>query len=219
MTQFIYYCTLVPAILIAITCHEYAHARVALWFGDDTAARQGRVSLNPLAHLDPWGTIMIVLVGFGWGKPVPVDVRRLRHPRANAYVSAAGPLTNFFLAVVASLLFRVYATAIAPSATQEIAFTLIAFCIAIFVQINLALCFFNLIPLFPLDGSHVLGSLLPATLARRVQAMNYRYGAPILLTIVLLGYVTHVPLFSLVLGPPIRFCLGLLLGDIGHVVR
>src|SRR3989338_1280867 len=100
------YLVLVPSLLVAITVHEFAHAWVAYRNGDPTAARLGRLSLNPLVHLDPLGTLGIVLVGFGWGKPVPVDRSLLRHPRADLWVSAAGPLMNLTLAFLAGTLVR-----------------------------------------------------------------------------------------------------------------
>ena len=202
-----YYLILVPALLLAITCHECAHAAVARLCGDPTAQRMGRLTLNPLAHLDPLGTLMIFLIGFGWGKPVPVDVSRLRHPRADAIVSAAGPLTNLLLAYIASRLLHVAAPADAGSSYNFLTLLLL-----VMVELNLALCFFNLIPLFPLDGSHVLERLLPGDLGARVAALNHRYGAWLLLGLILAGRFTSFDLFATALGPPIRFFRTLWLG-------
>ncbi len=99
----VYYLLLIPTILTAITCHEFAHAWVALKFGDRTAADRGRVSLNPLAHLDPLGTLALLVVGFGWGKPVPVNPNAFRSRWAELWVSAAGPGTNLLLAFLGGL--------------------------------------------------------------------------------------------------------------------
>ena len=103
----VYYLTFIPAIVVAITGHEFAHARVALLFGDPTAQQEGRVSLNPLVHLDPIGLLGIIFIGFGWGKPVPVNPRLLRHPKADLLVSAAGPGANLLLALLAGLVVRI----------------------------------------------------------------------------------------------------------------
>ena len=202
-----YYLILVPALLLAITCHECAHAGVARLCGDPTAQRMGRLTLNPLAHLDPLGTLMIFLIGFGWGKPVPVDVSRLRHPRADALVSAAGPLTNLLLAYLASRLLR--ATAPAGEGIGSSFFTLM---LVVMVELNLALCFFNLIPLFPLDGSHVLEQVLPRDLGARVAFFNHRYGSLLLLGLILAGRFTRFDLFTTLLSPPISFFRTLWLG-------
>ena len=199
-----YYLILVPVLLLAITCHECAHAAVARLCGDPTAQERGRLTLNPLAHLDPMGTLLIFLVGFGWGKPVPVNLARLRHPRADALVSAAGPLTNLLLAYLASRLLHVY------QAQQP--HVVVALALVVMVQLNLGLCFFNLIPLFPLDGSHVLEQLLPGPLAARIVPFNRRYGSLLLLGLVLAGRFTSFDLFSRLLTPPITFFAKLWLG-------
>jgi len=165
---------LAPSIIL----HEVSHGLVALWFGDDTAKRAGRLTLNPLAHIDPFGTvvlpIMMALVGgapFGYAKPVPVNPRQLRHPRnEGVLVSLAGPATNIILAVLAALVFR------AVASTLELAFVAHAIRTGHLVSglpgwheflldfgiINVVLATFNLIPLPPLDGSSVIERFLPA---------------------------------------------------------
>ncbi len=205
-----YFLILVPALLLAITCHEFAHAAIARVFGDRTAQEQGRLTLNPLAHLDPLGTVMIFLVGFGWGKPVPVNLSRLRHPRADAFVSAAGPLTNLLLAYLAAQLFLAH-RAHQPTGVLR-SNDWLALWLAVMMQLNLGLCFFNLIPLFPLDGSHVLPQLLPGDLGARVAAWNHRYGSLILLAGILLGRFTKLDFFAAFLNPPITFFSRLWLG-------
>lgn len=206
----LYYLTFIPSIVLAITFHEFAHARMALAFGDSTAAEQGRVTLNPLAHLDPIGTLGILFAGFGWGRPVPVNVNRLTHPRANLLVSAAGPGANLLLAVVMGFLVRspavltgLHLLGMAPGA---------ALFVYVFVHLNLMLAFFNCLPLGPLDGAHVLESLLPSGQAARFHGLNRRYGSLALLALILSGYVMPVSPLALLLGAPIHFVSSLLLG-------
>ena len=207
MQGFYYYLILAPVLILAITCHECAHAAVARLCGDPTAQEHGRLTLNPLAHLDPMGTLLIFLVGFGWGKPVPVNPLRLRYRRADALISLAGPLTNLSLAYLASrlLLMRHAAAPQGPATLWEML-------LLVAVQLNLGLCFFNLIPIFPLDGSHVLEQLLPGDVGGRVMRFNRRYGSLILLALILSARFTHFDPLAAVLEPPIRFFLQRWLG-------
>jgi Zn-dependent protease len=151
---------LLPLLLLSLTVHEFAHARVALAFGDPTAYRAGRVTMNPLKHLDPVGTLLILFVGFGWAKPVPVNPFLLRPRRlGDIMVSLAGPLSNLTLAIIFGAVLKIWMAAGWPFDTNitEVIF------IALFLSmwINLALCTFNLVPLFPLDGHHILREMLP----------------------------------------------------------
>jgi Zn-dependent protease len=209
MNPMLYYTALLPSMLAAITFHEYAHARVALHFGDPTAKLLGRVSLNPLAHLDPLGTLGFLLVGFGWGKPVPVDRSRLRFPRADFFVSAAGPFTNFVLAFLAAQLFRTPALwdwlGAKGWAGQA---QLLA---AMFLNINLALGLFNLLPLFPLDGAHVVENLLPGAVAPRFERLNRSYGPILLMILIAGGMILPVSPIHLLIGPPLQFLKDLFL--------
>jgi len=192
------------AFLTALTVHEYAHARAALAQGDDTALRAGRVSLNPIDHLDPLGTIMFVfmmLSGFGiaWGKPVPVNPMRFKSPRwGNLKVSLWGPFSNVLFACVLSILLRVM--------VQQGIFMSYKPLVETCVLLNLMLAIFNLIPIPPLDGSHILSSLLPYDQARRYDYFMGRYGM-----IILIGLLLSRVLGSII-WPPVVILFKLLTG-------
>lgn len=199
-------------LLTAFPVHEFAHAWAANWFGDDTPRFNGRLTLNPLAHLDPMGSLLLLVAGFGWAKPVPVNPYTLsRHSRlAMMWVSLAGPLSNLLLAVLAAIPFRLgllslYDTEpifrILPSASQLA---------LIFIQINLLLMLFNLIPLAPLDGEKVAEFLFPPNLARVWDTIR-PYGPMILMLVAFIGPGIGLPVLSWIIGPPMRFLLQLLL--------
>lgn len=155
----------IPGVLVAITFHEYAHAFAADKLGDDTARTQGRLSLNPLAHLDPIGVIMLIFAHIGWGKPVQINpnnfTRKMSVTTAEAIVSIAGPIMNFILAILFTIIFyllQIFAYDFALTVqTGEIIMTMIQYAIVV----NIGLGVFNLIPLPPLDGSKVLMAFLP----------------------------------------------------------
>ena len=182
-----------PPLLFSLTLHEYAHARVALAFGDRTAYLMGRVSLNPLRHLDFLGTMMLIFSGLiGWAKPVPVNPLNLEPRRlGDIMVSAAGLLANLVLAGVCALLFQVWMKLPLPAASAgaQSGLALVGFVLMFTAQVNLALCFFNVIPLYPLDGHHILRELLPADKQGDFMQWQVRTGPWVLL--------------SLVLGPPL----------------
>lgn len=155
----------VPGVLIAITFHEFAHAFVADRLGDDTARREGRLSLNPFDHLDPIGTVLLLFAGFGWGKPVHVNprnyTRKMSMEKGEAIVSIAGPVMNFLLAIIFAIIYygiyKFASTSFLVSTMGEIVMSLIS----VTVSINVGLGLFNLIPLPPLDGSKVIMPFLP----------------------------------------------------------
>ncbi len=163
-----------PGLLFSLTIHEYAHARMALAFGDPTALYMGRVTLNPLRHLDPIGTLMIFLVRFGWAKPVPVNPHNL-HPRkaGNIAVSLAGPGSNLLFALVLAAVFRILLVkGVLSGDTGEFAMLVILRTLGI----NLVLFLFNLIPLFPLDGHHIVRELLPGHQQGAFMTWQMHYG-------------------------------------------
>ena len=157
--------TAIPGILIAITFHEYAHAFVADKLGDDTPRRQGRLTLNPLKHIDIYGMILLLFVGFGWGKPVEINPNNFKRTisikKGNALVSLAGPIMNFLLAIIFSIILALYLRfGFIFAVTNPVGNTL-ALIIRYIISINIGLGVFNLIPLPPLDGSKILVALLP----------------------------------------------------------
>jgi Zn-dependent protease len=174
-----------PALLVAVTVHELAHALVADRLGDPTARRLGRITLNPLPHIDPIGALCLVLAGFGWAKPVPVDARNFRHPvRDMFWVAVAGPIANVVAAFAAIVLYL----ALRPSGLLP--GPVLTALGAVFV-LNLALGIFNLIPLPPLDGGHFLPYLLPAGAAGLLRILE-RYGMLILLLLVFTGATRRI---------------------------
>ena len=153
-----------PGVLIAITFHEFAHGYAAYKLGDDTAKRQGRLSLNPFAHLDPIGTLMLLVAGFGWGKPVEVDprnyTRKISMEKGEAIVSLAGPLMNIILSMIFSLVYCAIYKFASPTFLISTTGTIIMTIISYTISINVGLGVFNLIPLPPLDGSKIIMPIL-----------------------------------------------------------
>lgn len=181
----------VPAILISLTVHELAHARTALAFGDPTAKYAGRITLNPLAHLDPIGTLCLLFAFFGWAKPVPVNPANL-HPRGlgNFAVSLAGPGSNLCLAVAGGVALKIILEHLGPNGLPQQFFLRAALAMLLaLLLVNISLCLFNLIPLFPLDGSHILQELLPFHLHHRYMYWQHRYGQFVLMAIVFLPQI------------------------------
>ena len=192
--------------MFALSFHEFAHAWMASKCGDNTAARMGRLTLNPMAHLDVMGSLMILFVGFGWAKPVPVDPRNLRDPRKDMMkVAAAGPLSNLLLAMLAGMAWRLL------GGTNFLLDTNFPVLIFYFTQINIALAVFNLIPVSPLDGSQIFSGYLMKTnpeLALKIQS----YGPQVLFGLILFGYVTGFSILWLVMKPFVNFFMLLFIG-------
>lgn len=190
----------IPALLIAIVMHEFAHGIVAYWNGDDTAKLSGRLNVNPVKHFDPIGFLMLAVIGFGWAKPVPIDPRRFRnYKKGMITVSLAGVVCNFLIAFVATGLFALYLFA-TKSAVMNMqagtaayyAFSFFEYLLVYIVLINLTLMAFNLIPVYPLDGFRLVETL--AKPDNRYVAFNYRYGSFLLLGLIVLfnvlGYIS-----------------------------
>src|SRR6266536_4153334 len=177
-----------PALLIAVTVHELAHALVADRLGDPTARRLGRLTLNPLPHIDPLGALAFILAGFGWAKPVPVNAANFHHPvRDMAVVAGSGPLSNFLVAFIALVALRLAAHAgLVISQGEPLARVLLT----VFI-FNVAIGVFNLIPLPPLDGGHFLPYLLPRRLAGALHGFE-RWGMLILLVLVFTGIIQRI---------------------------
>ena len=192
--------------MFALSFHEFAHAWMASKCGDNTAARMGRLTLNPMAHLDVMGSLMILFVGFGWAKPVPVDSRNLGDPRRDMMkVAAAGPLSNLLLAMLAGMAWRLLG---GINFLLDTNFPVLIF---YFTQINIALAVFNLIPVSPLDGSQIFSGYLMKTnpeLALKIQS----YGPQVLFGLILFGYVTGFSILWLVMKPFVNFFMLLFIG-------
>ena len=186
------------ALLIAVTIHEASHAWVADRLGDPTARLMGRITLNPLAHLDPIGTLMLLFFRFGWGKPVPFDPFNLRHPkRDSALISLAGPASNLILASLLSLTLN-----FTP-------ISLLSLLIIPLIMMNITLAIFNLIPIPPLDGSKILYGILPMNWANEYNSFMKDYG--IFLLILLIIPIGGTSLAIKIIMPVINLLLNLLI--------
>ncbi|EKD62732.1 MAG: hypothetical protein ACD_52C00077G0009 [uncultured bacterium] len=192
----------IAALLFAITIHEFAHAWTADRLGDPTPRLQGRITLNPIAHLDPLGTLMLILFRFGWGKPVQFDQFNLKNPRRDAaLISLAGPASNIASAIVLSLILQLTGTVLPLILTEAI--------IPTFIVLNVLLAIFNLIPIHPLDGGKILVGLLPARDAHELDTFLQKYGIFILFFLIF-PLAGRSPISSF-LTPIMNFILKILL--------
>ena len=189
--QYLLFALIAFALVFSLTFHEFGHAKVASMIGDDTAERAGRLTLNPIPHIDPLGLLMVLLIGIGYAKPVPADPRKFNNRYGVMQVAAAGPAMNLLLAFVT---INIYALgqklgfAFFETSAAGVFFTMLA-------GINLLLMLFNLLPIGPLDGSYILPYALPRETARRYLQLNARYGAYALLGLIVINFL-GVPVFQ-----------------------
>ena len=192
---------LIPVLLFALVFHEFSHGWVAYKLGDPTAKNQGRLTLNPLSHLDPFGSMMILFVGFGWAKPVPVDSRYLANPRKDMMkIAFAGPASNLLLALIGGILIRLTGYA-GPLTSMLILFT----------QINISLAVFNMIPIPPLDGSQIFSGIMIRRNPQLVMQLQM-YGPQILMGLILFGMFTGVSIIWAFMRPFVNFFMFLFAG-------
>lgn len=201
---------ILPGIIIGLTVHEYAHARVAYAMGDSTAKNQGRVSLNPLAHLDVLGILCLILVGFGWGKPVPVNSRNLsgRNRRLKEVaISSAGVIANFILAIISAVLMTVLVFKV-PGFAYSFFHTMLYSCLSI----NVMLMIFNLLPLPPLDGFNIVAEISGFDETEMYYKL-LQYGSIILLILVFTNVISYI------LTPGINAVMNIIQGIVNMVAR
>lgn len=188
------FCMLLGALIFSLTLHEFGHAISAKMLGDRTAEQAGRLTLNPVPHIDPLGLLMVVFVGFGWAKPVPFNPNRTNVSWAGAFIGAAGPFMNLLVAIVSINVFM--------WAYKTNAFDLnggMGYFLMTLASINLLLMLFNLIPLGPLDGHYVMSWLLPRNLSYRYDQFNAQYGSMIFLILIVLS-ILGFPVFDFLIG-------------------
>lgn len=178
-------------LLFVIAIHEFSHAKIADYFGDPTAKISGRLTLNPLAHIDLYGIMFLIFLGFGWGKPVPVDSYNLKNPKKElALISLAGPASNIIMVLLGSLLIKLLIYFQLPVVT-----TIGTTFLAIFIQLNIILGVFNLIPIYPLDGFKIVAGLLPENRVEEWYALE-KYGMIFLILLLLpLGGKSMIDMF------------------------
>ena len=201
----------VITLVIALTVHEFSHAFVATRFGDETPRRAGRLTLNPLSHLDPIGSLMLVLAGFGWANPVPINpyVIRQNNRAGVMLVSIAGPGSNLLMAVLAALLLRLGLFPV----TYQVSSVLptMGYFLVEFIYVNVALFLFNMLPLAPLDGEKVLEFFLPQSWQGALQSIR-QYGPYVLLALIFVGPMMGFDLFGVIIRRPLMAIVNFLIG-------
>ncbi|MCH7736630.1 MAG: site-2 protease family protein [Chloroflexi bacterium] len=202
---------IVFALVTAVTIHEFSHALVATSLGDNTARRLGRLSLNPMRHLDPGGALMMFIAGFGWGKPVPVDPRQISHGHTGtALVAAAGPLSNLVFAFLLAIPFKMGVLVPAGLSLDRVTHVMTggfsdgaADILAVVIFFNLLLGVFNLLPLAPLDGSRVLAGFVPSGHTAAYNRLQ-RNGPGLLVAMILLDFALGLGILWGIIGPVVR---------------
>ncbi len=197
-----------PAFLLAITVHEFSHAYMAYRFGDPTAKNMGRLTLNPLPHLDIFGTIALFLIGFGWAKPVMVNPHNLKNPRKdNLWIALGGPASNLLSALILGLLFRVLEPILSPIDFGQILMVMLLLA----VRLNIILAVFNLLPIPPLDGYHILEGVVSSETYIKMQAYE-QFGSIILLGLIMISSFADLNIFSALFSPFLRILGSLFAG-------
>ena len=189
--QYVLFVIIAFALIFSLTFHEYGHGKVASLIGDDTAERAGRLTLNPIPHIDPLGLLMVLLIGIGYAKPVPADPRKFNTRWGTLMVAAAGPGMNLLLAVVTINIYVIGFKMGFPLFKTPEAYEFFK----IIGLINMLLMLFNLLPIGPLDGSYILPYVLPKRVALKYLQLNQRYGAYALLALIALNFL-GVPVFD-----------------------
>ncbi|OQA04957.1 MAG: Peptidase family M50 [bacterium ADurb.Bin400] len=197
---------LFASLVIGITVHEFAHAFAAYKSGDNTSKYMGRLTLNPIAHLDPMGSLFFLLVGFGWGKPVPVNPNNYHKSSDEIKVSLAGIVANLLMALILAIPIRY---ALLTGQNPDASLLLVALNYAI--EVNLLLAAFNLLPIYPLDGSHIISYFLDDEAKEAYQSA----GLPLLFGLVLLAQITGISVISTVIEPIMRVFSFIVRGTFG----
>ena len=180
------------SLIFSLTFHEYAHGIVAYYYGDDTAYKNGRLTLNPLAHLDPMGTLMILFIGIGYAKPVPVNPQNLSNPRNDIIkVAAAGPISNIILSFISFFIFYL----VSPDNNSNLFILLY-----LLININISLAIFNLLPVYPLDGGQIFGNMI-AKYNPQLAHNLLMYGPKVLLAVILIGLISGFSIIWLIIEP------------------
>jgi len=187
---------LIPVIVFALSFHEFSHGWMAHRYGDPTAKLAGRLTLNPMAHLDVFGSIALYLMGFGWAKPVPVNPQYLANPKRDMmWIALAGPVSNLIIALISGILLSVLLRLGLINSQSPLIMVLI-----MSLQINLVLAIFNFIPIPPLDGSRILEGLVPNKYHNELAKFEY-YGPRVLMGLILLSMFTRFNIFAVVISP------------------
>lgn len=187
---------LIPVIIFALSFHEFSHGWMAYRFGDPTAKNAGRLTLNPMAHLDIFGSLALYFMGFGWAKPVPIDPRYLANPKRDMmWIALAGPISNLMVAFLSGVLLSILLRMGFISGQSSLTMVLI-----MSLQINLVLAIFNFIPIPPLDGSRILGGLIPYKYQNELAKFEF-YGPRVLMGLIILSMFTRINIFSIIISP------------------
>lgn len=197
-----------PGFLLGITVHEFAHGYIAYRLGDPTAYHADRLNFNPLKHLDPFGTLAFLFIKFGWAKPVPVNLANLSNPRRdNVWIALAGPASNLLIAITFGILFRIFNLILPYGDVTGVFLSLLLHT----VIINLMLMMFNLMPIPPLDGFHILEGLVSREMSYKLQTFE-RYGSMILFGIIMISLIGGINIFGRLFGPYISLFTALFTG-------